>query len=48
MFRLPHLIDSRLTYGVEVVSLMLREAALYLQEDSWYSVLLEVELTPGP
>jgi hypothetical protein len=24
------------------------QAALYLQEDSWYSFLLEAESTPGP
>jgi hypothetical protein len=39
--RLPHFLDNRLTDGGEV-SLTKR------QEDSWYSFLLEAELTPGP
>jgi hypothetical protein len=30
----------------EVVSLMHQLAALYSQEDSWYTFLLEAELTP--
>jgi hypothetical protein len=47
MSRLPHFLDSRLTDGGEV-SLKRRQAALYPQEDSWYSFLLEAESTPGP
>jgi hypothetical protein len=43
---LPHFIHNRLTDGGEVVSLT--PAALYPQEDSWYSFLLEAESTPGP
>jgi hypothetical protein len=35
--RLPHFLDNRLTDGGEVVSLTRRPAALYFQEDSWYS-----------
>jgi hypothetical protein len=45
--RLPHFQDNQLTVGEEVVSLTRRQAALYLQEDSWYSFLLEAESTPG-
>jgi hypothetical protein len=45
--RLPHFLDSRLIDGGEVVSLTRWQAALYPQEDSWYSVLLEAESTPG-
>jgi hypothetical protein len=44
--RLP-LLDNRLTDGGEVVSLTRLSTALYPQEDSWYSVLLEAESTPG-
>jgi hypothetical protein len=44
--RLPHFLDTRLTDG-EVVSLTRRPAALYYQEDSWHSFLLEAESTPG-
>jgi hypothetical protein len=40
--RLPHFLDNRLTDGGEV-SLTRRPAALYPQEDSWYSFLLEAE-----
>jgi hypothetical protein len=40
--------DIRLTDGGKVVSLTRRQAALYPQEDSWYSFLLEAEPTPGP
>jgi hypothetical protein len=43
--RLPHFLDNRLTDGGEVVS---PTVALYPQEDSWYSFLLEAESTPGP
>jgi hypothetical protein len=46
--RLPHFLGSRLTDGDESVSLARRLAALYPQEDSWYSFLLEAESTPGP
>jgi hypothetical protein len=46
--RFPHFVDNRLTDGGEAASLMRRQAALYPQEDSWYSFLLEAELTPGP
>jgi hypothetical protein len=45
--RLPHLLDNRLTDGGEVVSLTRRPAALYPQEDSWYSFLLEAESPQG-
>jgi hypothetical protein len=44
--RLPHFLDNRLTDGGEAVSLKRRPAALYSQEDSWYSFLLEAESTP--
>jgi hypothetical protein len=40
---LPHFLSNRLADGGEVVS-----RALYPQEDSWYSFLLEAESTPGP
>jgi hypothetical protein len=46
--RLPHFIDNRLTDVGEVVSLTRRPAALYTQEDSGYSFLLETESIPGP
>jgi hypothetical protein len=46
--RLPYFLDNRLTDGGEVVSLMRRAAALYSQEDSWYSFLLEAESLYGP
>jgi hypothetical protein len=45
--RLPHFLKNRLTDGGEVVSLTCL-AALYPQEDSWCSFLLEAESTPGP
>jgi hypothetical protein len=45
---LPHFQDSRLTDVGEVVSLTRRSIALYLEEDSWYSFLLQAESTPGP
>jgi hypothetical protein len=41
-------LDSWPTDGGEVVSLTRRPAALYPQEDSWYSFLLEAESTVGP
>jgi hypothetical protein len=44
--RLPHFLDNRITDVV--VSLTRRPAALYPQEDLWYSFLLEAESTPGP
>jgi hypothetical protein len=43
--RFPHFLDSRLTNGDEVVSLTRLPAALYPQEGSWYSFLLEAEST---
>jgi hypothetical protein len=46
--RLPHFLDNRLTDGGEVINLTSRSAALHPQKDSWYSFLLEAELTPGP
>jgi hypothetical protein len=46
--RLLFFLDNRLTDGGEVVSLTRRPTALYPQEDSWYSFLLEAESTPGP
>jgi hypothetical protein len=46
--RLPHFLDNRLVDGGEFVSLTRRSAALYPQEDSWHSLLLEVESTPRP
>jgi hypothetical protein len=46
--KLPHFLNSRLTDGGEVVSLTRCPAALYPQEDSWYSFLLEAESIPGP
>jgi hypothetical protein len=45
--RLPHLLDNRLTDGGKVVSLT-HWPRFTPQEDSWYSFLLEAELTPGP
>jgi hypothetical protein len=44
--RLPHFLDNRHTDGCEVVK-PYAPAALYLQEDSWYSFVLEAESTPG-
>jgi hypothetical protein len=41
MLRLPHLLDSRLTDGGEVVSCMPPPQV------SWYSLPLEAESTPG-
>jgi hypothetical protein len=38
---------QKITDGGEVVSLT-RRPLLTSQEDSWYSLLLEVESTPGP
>jgi hypothetical protein len=45
--RLPHLLDSRLTDGGEVVSLT-RRPTFTPQEDSWHSFLIDAESTPGP
>jgi hypothetical protein len=45
--RFPEFLDSRLTDGGEVVS-PTRRPPFTPQEDSWYSFLLEAELTPGP
>jgi hypothetical protein len=45
--KIPHFLDSRLTDGSEVVSLICQHAIIYSQEDSWYSFLLEAESTPG-
>jgi hypothetical protein len=45
--RLAHFLDNRLTDGGEVVGPTRRAEALYPQEDSWYSFLLEAESTPG-
>jgi hypothetical protein len=47
MSRLPFFLDSQLTDGEEVVSLM-RQPPVNPQEDSWYLFLLEAELTPEP
>jgi hypothetical protein len=44
--RLPHFVDRRLTDGGEVS--LYASAALYPQEYSWYSFLLEAEPTPEP
>jgi hypothetical protein len=46
MSRLPYFLDSQLTYGGEAVK-PYAPAALYPQEDSWYSFLLQAESTPG-
>jgi hypothetical protein len=45
--RLPYFLDNRLTDGVQECSLTRLPAALYPQEDSWCSFLLEAESTPG-
>jgi hypothetical protein len=44
--RRPHYLDSLLTDGGEVISLTSRPP-YYLQEESWYSFLLETESTSG-
>jgi hypothetical protein len=44
--RLPYFLDNRLTDD-EVLK-PYAPAALYPQEDCWYSFLLEAESTPGP
>jgi hypothetical protein len=45
--RLPHFLDNRLTDGGKVVSLTRQPAALYPQEDFWYSFRLEAESPLG-
>jgi hypothetical protein len=45
--RLKHFLHNRLTDGGEDVSLT-HQPPFTPQEDSWYSFLLEAELTPGP
>jgi hypothetical protein len=47
MLELPHFLDNQLTDGSEVANLTRRPAALYPQEDSQNSFLLEAESTPG-
>jgi hypothetical protein len=47
MFRLPHFVDSLLTYGGEFVSFT-RRPPFTPQEDSWYSFPLEAESPQGP
>jgi hypothetical protein len=42
----PQFLDSRIIDGGEVVSLA-RRPPFTLQEDSWYSFLLEAESTPA-
>jgi hypothetical protein len=44
--RLPHFLHNQLTDGGEVASLTRRQAALYPQEDFWYSFLLESKDRP--
>jgi hypothetical protein len=44
--RVSYLLDSRLTDGGKVVSLMC-QPPFTPQEDLWYSFLLEAESTPG-
>jgi hypothetical protein len=46
MSRLQHFAKYRLTDCGEVVSLTCRLAALYPEENAWYSFLLEAESTP--
>jgi hypothetical protein len=46
MSRLADFLDIWLTDGGEIRLNM--PGALNTQEDSWYSFLLEAELTPGP
>jgi hypothetical protein len=45
--KLSHFLDNQLTDSDEVISLMQRPP-LTPQEDSWYSLLLGAESTPGP
>jgi hypothetical protein len=45
--RLPHFLDNRFPDGGGVVSFTRRPVALYPQEDSWYSFLLEAESAGG-
>jgi hypothetical protein len=44
--RLPHLLDVRLIDGGKV-AILTRRPPFTLQENSWYSFLLEAESTPG-
>jgi hypothetical protein len=46
MSRLPHILDTWLIDGGEAVSLT-RRLPFTTMKDSWYSILLEVESTPG-
>jgi hypothetical protein len=46
MLRFPHFADIQLTDGGKVVSPTCRQL-LTPQEDSWYSFMLEAELTQG-
>jgi hypothetical protein len=41
--RIPYFVHNGLTDGGEFVSLTLRQPALYPQDDSWYSFMLEAE-----
>jgi hypothetical protein len=43
-----YFLEMRFTGGGEDVSFTRRSAALYTQEDYWYSFLIEAESTPGP
>jgi hypothetical protein len=47
MSKLPHFLENWFTDGGKVVS-PTRRPPFTLQEDSWYSFLLEAESTPGP
>jgi hypothetical protein len=47
MLRITHFLDNWLTGRGEVASLT-RWPPFTPQEDSWYSFVLEAELTPGP
>jgi hypothetical protein len=46
MSRLPHFLDNWLKDGGEIV-ILTRRPMYNPQEDSWYSFLLEAELTTG-
>jgi rRNA maturation protein Nop10 len=47
MSRLSHFLDNQLTDGGDGVGIM-HPPPFSPREDSWYSFLLEAELTPGP
>jgi hypothetical protein len=47
MSKLPYLLDNQPTDGGKEVRLT-RRPPFTPQEDSWYSFLLEAEMTPGP